>query len=127
MRSPDESVLDLQDALPLDERDRLRLLAEVSESIASHPDLNELFHDLAQRLPRVVPFDYINLVLHDAAHVQRGSVERLACLHGRNDRRRRIPVRPPIKSERKALTGAARAEASGWGSPMPAVRCATIP
>ena len=47
------------------ERDRLRLLLEVSESIASHRDLGELFHDLAQRLPRIVPFDYINLVLHD--------------------------------------------------------------
>jgi len=47
------------------ERDRLRLLAEVSESIASHRDLNELFRDLAQLLPRIVPFDYINLVLHD--------------------------------------------------------------
>jgi formate hydrogenlyase transcriptional activator len=30
-----------------------------------HRDLNELFHDLAQRLPRVVPFDFIDLVLHD--------------------------------------------------------------
>src|SRR3990170_212813 len=74
-------VLDLQDGPRFDgrgnlsgevhrakaERDRLRLLAEVSESIASHPDLNELFHDLAQRLPRIVPFDYINVVLHDAA------------------------------------------------------------
>src|SRR5688500_5475053 len=74
-------VLDLHDAPRFDgrgnlsgeayrakaERDRLRLLAEVSESIASHPDLNELFHDLAQRLPRIVPFDYINVVLHDAA------------------------------------------------------------
>jgi formate hydrogenlyase transcriptional activator len=49
------------------ESDRLRLLSEVSESIASHPDLNELFRDLAHRLPRVVPFDYINVVLHDAA------------------------------------------------------------
>ena len=49
------------------EADRLRLLAEVSQSIASHRDLNELFRDLAQRLPRIVPFDYINLVLHDAA------------------------------------------------------------
>ena len=49
------------------ERDRVRLLAEVSESIASHRDLNDLFRDLAQRLPRIVPFDYINLVLHDAA------------------------------------------------------------
>ena len=47
------------------ERDRLRLLLEVSESVASHKNLNELVHDLAQRLPRVVPFDYINLTLHD--------------------------------------------------------------
>lgn len=47
------------------ERDRLRLLLEVSESIASHRDLEELFRDLARNLPRVVPFDYINAVLHD--------------------------------------------------------------
>jgi hypothetical protein len=47
------------------ERDRLRLLLEVSESIASHRDVTALFHDLAQRLPRVVPFDVINLVLYD--------------------------------------------------------------
>ena len=52
---------------PSVERHRVQLLAEVSESIASHRDLNELFRDLAQRLPRIVPFDYINLVLHDAA------------------------------------------------------------
>ena len=60
----------MADALLLerrDERDRLRLLLEVSESIASHRDLNELFRDLAKRLPRIVPFDYINLVLHDGA------------------------------------------------------------
>jgi formate hydrogenlyase transcriptional activator len=37
------------------ERDRLRLLLEVSESIASHRDVTALFHDLAERLPRVVP------------------------------------------------------------------------
>lgn len=49
-----------------DERDRLRLLLEVSESIASHRDLDKLFQDLAQRLPRIVPFDYINLILHDS-------------------------------------------------------------
>jgi formate hydrogenlyase transcriptional activator len=47
------------------ERDQLCLLLEVSESIASHRDLGELLHDLGQRLPRIVPFDYINLVLHD--------------------------------------------------------------
>jgi formate hydrogenlyase transcriptional activator len=67
MRSPEESVLEVQDAPSVDERDRLRLLVEVSKSIASHPDLNELFRDLAQRLPRIVPFDYISLVLHDAS------------------------------------------------------------
>jgi formate hydrogenlyase transcriptional activator len=49
------------------ECDRLALLLEVSESIASHRDLGELFHDLAERLPPIVPFDYINLVLHDPA------------------------------------------------------------
>ncbi len=47
------------------DRDRLRLLLEVSESIASHRDLDELLRDLAQRLPHIVPFDYINVVLHD--------------------------------------------------------------
>jgi hypothetical protein len=47
------------------ERDRLRLLLEVSESIASHRDVAALLHDLAQRLPRIVPFDVINIVLHD--------------------------------------------------------------
>ena len=48
-------------------RDRLRLLLEVSESIASHRDLGELLRDLAQRLPQIVPFDYINVVLHESA------------------------------------------------------------
>jgi formate hydrogenlyase transcriptional activator len=48
-----------------EERDRLRLLLEVSEAIASRRDLDELFGDLAHLLPRIVPFDYINLVLHD--------------------------------------------------------------
>ena len=47
------------------ERDRLRLLLEVSESIASHRDLEALFRDLAQRLPQIVPFDYINVSLHE--------------------------------------------------------------
>ena len=47
------------------ERDRLGLLLEISESIASHRDLGEMFRDLGQRLPGIVPFDYINLLLHD--------------------------------------------------------------
>ena len=49
------------------DHDRLRLLLEVSEAIASHRDLEELFRDLAQRLPQIVPFDYINAVLHEPA------------------------------------------------------------
>jgi len=49
------------------DRDRLRLLLEVSESIASHRDLDQLLRDLAQRLPQIVPFDYINVVLHESA------------------------------------------------------------
>ncbi len=49
------------------DQERLRLLLEVSESIASHRDLDALFRDLAQRLPQLVPFDYINAVLHEPA------------------------------------------------------------
>jgi formate hydrogenlyase transcriptional activator len=49
------------------ECERLRLLLEVSESIASHRDIAELLEDLARRLPRIVPFDVINLVLYDPA------------------------------------------------------------
>jgi formate hydrogenlyase transcriptional activator len=62
----DESARAVQAELS-QERDRLRLLLEVSESIASHRNLHDLFHDLAERLPRVVPFDYINVLLHDAS------------------------------------------------------------
>ena len=49
------------------ERDRLQLLLDVTESIALHRDLTMLLEDLAKRLPRIVPFDYINVVLHDPA------------------------------------------------------------
>ena len=62
----DESARAVQAELS-QERDRLRLLLEVSEAIRSRRNLNDLFQDLAERLPRVVPFDYINLLLHDAA------------------------------------------------------------
>jgi formate hydrogenlyase transcriptional activator len=55
--------------LPSREADLLhsqyQALLEISEAIAVHRDLNALFHDLAERLPRIVPFDFINLVLHD--------------------------------------------------------------
>jgi formate hydrogenlyase transcriptional activator len=60
-----DNVLHHQDLVH--DRDRLRLLLEVTESIASHRDLGELLRDLAQRLPSIVPFDYINVVLHEPA------------------------------------------------------------
>jgi formate hydrogenlyase transcriptional activator len=58
-----DNVLHYQDLTR--DRNRLRLLLEVSESIALHHDLEDLLHDLAQRLPHVVPFDFINVVLHE--------------------------------------------------------------
>jgi formate hydrogenlyase transcriptional activator len=42
-------------------------LLEVSESIASHRDLKQLFHDLAPRLHGVVRFDFVSLILHEPA------------------------------------------------------------
>src|SRR5262245_41793791 len=48
-------------------REQYRALLEVAEAIAVHRDLGGLFHELARRLPRIVPFDYVNLVLHDPA------------------------------------------------------------
>ncbi|CUS38727.1 sigma 54-interacting transcriptional regulator [Candidatus Nitrospira nitrificans] len=60
-----DNVLHHQDLVS--DRDRLRLLLEVTESIALHHDADRFLRDLAQRLPRIVPFDYINIVLHDPA------------------------------------------------------------
>lgn len=48
---------------PLEER--WLALLDVSESIALHRDLPALFHDLSERLHRVVSFDFLALVLHD--------------------------------------------------------------
>lgn len=45
--------------------EQYRALLEVSESIAAHQDLPELFHDLAQRLPRVLQFSSLVVGLHD--------------------------------------------------------------
>jgi len=59
-----DNVLHHQDLIH--DRDRLRLLLEVSEAIVSHRDLSSLFRDLAQRLPAVAPFDFIGLILYDS-------------------------------------------------------------
>src|SRR5262249_17019077 len=62
----------LGDGRALFTREQYRALLEVAEAIAVHRDLEGLFHDLAQRLPCIVPFDYFNLVLYDPAlHVMR--------------------------------------------------------
>jgi formate hydrogenlyase transcriptional activator len=47
--------------------DQYRALFAVSDAIASHRDLPTLFHELAERLARVVQFDALSVVLHDAA------------------------------------------------------------
>jgi hypothetical protein len=48
-------------------RRQLEALLEVSEAIAQQRDLPALFHDLAGRLHQVVRFDYLGLLMHDAA------------------------------------------------------------
>ena len=61
---------------PMNERDfrdekteilchQYQTLLEVTESIALHRDLSELFHDLAQSLRNVLQFDHLSVRLHD--------------------------------------------------------------
>jgi formate hydrogenlyase transcriptional activator len=47
--------------------ERYQALLAVSAAIVSHRDLCALFRDLADRLRQVVRFDYLTLVLHEAA------------------------------------------------------------
>ncbi len=47
--------------------DSYRALLGVSEVIVAHRDLITLFHELAGRLHQVVRFDYLTLVMHEAA------------------------------------------------------------
>lgn len=47
--------------------DRYQALLAVSVAIVSRRDLSALFHDLAGRLEQVVRFDYLTVVLHQAA------------------------------------------------------------
>ena len=61
-------------------------LLEVAEAISQHRDLGELFHELAERLHRVVQFDYLNLILHDAAR----NVMRLHILESEMPRKTRL-------------------------------------
>lgn len=47
-----------------DQSSRYQALLEVSEAIAAHRDLTNLLQDLAQRLPRIVPLNFIGLALY---------------------------------------------------------------
>ena len=47
--------------------DPYRALLAVSDAIVSQRDLHALFHELAGRLRQTVRFDYLSLVLHEAA------------------------------------------------------------
>jgi formate hydrogenlyase transcriptional activator len=66
-----------------------RALLEVAESITRYGDLAELFRDLAPRLRRVVPFDFLFLLLHDPAEnamrlhlLESGRSEAVSVPHG---------------------------------------------
>jgi formate hydrogenlyase transcriptional activator len=52
-------------------------LLEVSQAIAAHKSLTELFQDLGRRLHAVLNFTYLSLILHDPVH----DVMRLHTLH----------------------------------------------
>ncbi|MDH5738895.1 MAG: sigma 54-interacting transcriptional regulator [Nitrospira sp.] len=45
--------------------ERYQALLEVAQAISSHRDLDTLFRELAQRLPRVVQVNFVALSLHD--------------------------------------------------------------
>src|SRR2546429_207205 len=68
MADPVISPSEVQHSSPLEHsRRQLEALLEVSEAIAQQRDLPALFHDLASRLHSVIDFDFLALVLHDAA------------------------------------------------------------
>ena len=51
----------------MDLHSQYQALLGISEAIASHRELDELFTDLAPRLHRVVQFDFASLILYDPA------------------------------------------------------------
>src|SRR5262249_19039297 len=73
----------IMSADPIDHvRKQLEALLEVSEAIAHQRDLPALFHELAIRLHSVVDFDFLTLLLYDAAK----NVIRLHVLEAREAR-----------------------------------------
>jgi formate hydrogenlyase transcriptional activator len=55
------------DGPELSARQQYRTLLAVSQAIVSQRDLHSLFHELADRLHQVARFDFLALVLHEAA------------------------------------------------------------
>jgi transcriptional regulator with GAF, ATPase, and Fis domain len=55
------------DGQELSARQQYRTLLAVSQAIVSQRDLRALLHELADRLHQVARFDYLSLVLHEAA------------------------------------------------------------
>src|ERR1700752_4136412 len=78
---------------------RHQALLEVAEAIAQHRDLGELFHELAERLHRVVDFEYLNLILHDPAR----NVMRLHILESEMPRKTRPGRGLPIAKHNLGL------------------------
>jgi formate hydrogenlyase transcriptional activator len=61
-----------QPAVSASAEQRYRALLEVTDAVALHDDLDQLLHDLASRLQKIVRFDSVSFVLHDpAANVMR--------------------------------------------------------
>ena len=55
------------DGQGLSARQQYRTLLAVSQAIVSHHDLGTLLHELGGRLRQVARFDFLSLVLHEAA------------------------------------------------------------
>src|SRR5689334_12094348 len=51
---------------PAPDSERGAALLAVAEAIARHADVADLLTDLVRRLPPVVPFDFLSVLLYDA-------------------------------------------------------------
>ena len=61
------SIVQERSAGSIEQSERqLEALLEVSEMIAQQRDLKALFHELSERLHKVLQFDFLALILYDA-------------------------------------------------------------
>jgi formate hydrogenlyase transcriptional activator len=80
------------------EQEQYLTLLELSKVIASHRNLDDLFHDLAERLHHLFDFQSISVMLHDDAR----NVMRLHLLETSEPAFRELPVELPIEG---SITG----------------------